>query len=545
VPSFADRAEPAGQRCWVGVVAAFTVLVGVAGLGACTFDEARPGLDIPVPGVFDHAGRGGAEPGGAAVATPVASLPVNWPKVFGSPELSRLAELTAHGNLDIAVAAARIREADAQTAIASAPLFPQATSSDTTGRSFSPGTIRSGNGTSRTIATTSFNLGLTASYELDLWGRNRFASLAATENAVAARFARDTLVLSAVAAVANSYFTLLSAQDRLGIAENNLKDARFGLEAIKGRLSVGTATALEVAQQQSVVDQQLATFPPLQQQLQQAKTAIALLTGRVPESLAIKGGSLSALKPPIIPPGLPSQVLRRRPDVAEAEAALGSADAAVLSARAALFPTLTLTASGGVESLALRTLLSPAAAFGSMGAGLASPLLDGGALKGELDLQRGRDLEDLQAYRKSVVQSLVDVENALIAIQQNTEHEKRLAAVVASARLAYDITRVRLREGTIDILTVLNTEQTLFAALDAEAVVRLARFTALSSLAQAIGGGWARPEQLEVPPLDGLTPVPAEALRPEPQPGGPDRTDAAGYTAGARAAAPSATGGRS
>lgn len=545
MPSFADRAEPAGQRCRVGVVAVSTVLVGVAGLGACTFDEARPGLGVPVPGVFDHAGRGGAEPGKVAVATPVAPLPVNWPKLFGSPELSRLAELTARGNLDVAAAAARIREADAQTAIASAPLFPQVTSSDTTGRSFSPGTIRSGNGTSRTIATTSFNLGLTASYELDLWGRNRFASIAATENAVAARFARDTLVLSAVAAVANSYFTLLSAQDRLGIAENNLKDARFGLEAIKGRLSVGTATALEVAQQQSVVDQQLATFPPLQQQLQQAKTAIALLTGRVPESLAIKGGSLYALKPPIIPPGLPSQVLRRRPDVAEAEATLGSADAAVLSARAALFPTLTLTGSGGVESLALRTLLSPAAAFGSMGAGLASPLLDGGALKGELDLQRGRDLEDLQTYRKSVVQSLVDVENALIAIQQNTEHEKRLAAVVASARLAYDITRVRLREGTIDILTVLNTEQTLFAALDAEAVVRLARFTALSSLAQAIGGGWTRPEQLEVQPLDGLTPVPAEALRPEPQPAGPDRTDAAGYTAGGRAAAPPAAGGRS
>ena len=131
---------------------------------------------------------------------------------------------------------------------------------------------------------------------------------------------RDTLVLSSVAAVANSYFSLLSAQDRLKIADSNLKDARFALEAIKGRLAVGTVTALEVAEQQSVVDQQLAAFPPLQQQLQQAKTAIALLTGRTPESLNIKGGSLDALKAPTIPPGLPSQVVRRRPDVASAEA---------------------------------------------------------------------------------------------------------------------------------------------------------------------------------------------------------------------------------
>lgn len=506
-----------------------------ATLGGCSFDEARPGPDLVVPGAFSHAGHGTGEPPAAA-----APLPGNWTTVFGSPELARLAALTAHDNFDVAAASARILQADAQTAVSSAALFPQATSSDTGGRSFTPVTTRSAaaSATSRgTVATTSLNLGLTASYELDLWGRNRFASLAAAQNAVAARYARDTLVLTEVAAVANSYFSLLSAQDRLRIAADNLKEARFGLEAIKGRLAVGTVTALEVAQQQSVVDQQLAAFPPLQQQLQQAKTAIALLTGRAPESLAIRGGSLARLTPPAIPAGLPAQVIRRRPDVAEAAATLASSDAAVLSARAALLPTVSLTASGGIESTALRTLLSPAAGFGSLGAGLASPLLDGGALKGTLDLQRGRDLEDLQDYRRSIVQSLVDVENALIAVEQNAEHERRLAAVVASSRLAYDITRARLREGTVDILTVINTEQTLFSALDAQAVVRLARFTALSSLAQAIGGGWTRPELLELPPLDGLTPVPAEALRPTPTPAQGLATDRAGYTASGPTAA--------
>ena len=526
---FAGRAAlwVVARRARRGAVAASAALA--TAIGGCSFDEARPGPDLLVPGVFAHAGHGTGD--SPAAAPP---LPGNWTAVFGSPELTRLAAATAHDNFDVAAAAARILQADAQTAVSSAALFPQATSSNSAGRSFTPSTTRTASVASAsggTIATNSFSLGLTASYELDLWGRNRFASLAATQNAVAARYARDTLVLTQVAAVANSYFSLLSAQDRLRIAADNLKEARFGLEAIKGRLAVGTVTALEVAQQQSVVDQQLAAFPPLQQQLQQAKTAIALLAGRTPESLAIRGGSLEGLKPPVIPAGLPAQVIRRRPDVAEAAATLASADATVLSARAALFPTVSLTASGGIESTALRTLLSPAAGFGSLGAGLASPLLDGGALKGTLDLQRGRDLEDLQDYRKSIVQSLVDVENALIAVQQNTEHEKRLAAVVASSRLAYDITRARLREGTVDILTVINTEQTLFSALDAQAVVRLARFTALSSLAQAIGGGWTRPELIELPPLDGLAPVPAEAVRPAPTPALGLATDRAGYTA--------------
>ncbi len=525
--SFADRAEPAGRRL-VGRAGRHCVTLALAGLSAplagCTFTETRPSLDVAVPKAYDH----------AAVAK-IQPLPANWPRIFGSPELTRLSDLTSTGNFDVAAAAARILQADAQTAVSSAALFPQFNSSNTAGRSFTPGTIRSETGSDRTIATNSFQLGLTASYELDLWGRNRFASLAGVDNAVAARFSRDTLVLSSVAAVANSYFSLLSAQDRLKIADSNLKDARFALEAIKGRLAVGTVTALEVAEQQSVVDQQLAAFPPLQQQLQQAKTAIALLTGRTPESLNIKGGSLDALKAPTIPPGLPSQVVRRRPDVASAEATLASADATVLSDRAALFPTLSLTASGGIESAALKALLSPAAAFGSFGAGLASPLIDGGALKGTLDLARGRDLEDLQDYRKAVVQSLVDVENALIAVQQNTEHEKRLTAVVASSRLAYEISKVRLREGTIDIVTVLNTEQTLFGAQDALAVVRFARFTALSSLAQAIGGGWTRPDTLELPPLDGLAPVPAEAVRPDPVPAQGLDTNAAGYTAGVKA----------
>ena len=494
------------------VVSGLALAMGLAG---CNFIETRPGLDVAVQGKFDR-----------APARAAALLPTDWAKLFGSAELDGLARATEAGNLDVAGAAARILQADAQTAVTASALYPQLSSTSNTARTWTPSTIRQKRGPFDTSAGNTFQLGLTASYALDLWGKNRLATLAAAQTSVATRFDRDALVLSSVASTVNSYLNLLSAQDRLKIAANNLKDARDALEAIKGRLSVGTVTGLEVAEQQSVVDQQFATIPPLEQQLQQAKTAIALLTGRAPEGLKIRGGSLDGLKSPAVPAGIPAQLLLRRPDVGAAEAALFSTDASVLSARAAFLPNVTLTANGGLESVLLKTLLRPEAAFGSIAGGITQPLIDGGALQGQLDLARGQDLENLEAYRKAVVQSLVDVENALIAIAQNTEHERRLAAVVKSSQEAYDITRARLKEGTIDIITVLTAEQTLFGAQDALAVVRLARFTAIVSLIQALGGGWTHPVAVAIPQPSPFRLIPAEALAPDAPaalPRGPER----------------------
>ena len=464
-------------------------------VASCTFDPDRPGIGLGLAARFDH-GSGKPSP----------PITTDWPSLFRSRELTALARATAANNLDVAAASARILQADAQAQITDASLFPTLGLTNNAGRSLTPGTLRSTSGNAPSTTLNNFSLGLNASYEVDLWGKNRLAGLAAENAAVASRFARDAVVLSSVAATVNAYFTLLSAQDRLKVADDNLKGARFILEAIKGRLSVGTVTALEVAQQESVVAQQLAAFPPLQQQLQQAKTQIALLSGRTPESLRVGGGSLDRLRVPAIQAGIPSQLLRRRPDVAEAESALASSDASVGSAKAAFFPTIGLTASGGFESTLLRTLLRPEAAFGSIAAGLTQPLLDGGLLQGQLGIQSGVDRENLANYRKAIIQSLVDVENALIAVQQVTEHEKRLGDVVDASRRAYTITEARLKEGTIDIVTVLQAEQTLFGAQDAFAVVRLQKFQALASLAQALGGGWVQPASVVIPPVEGAVP---------------------------------------
>ena len=482
--------------------AGFLSCCGLA-VGSCTFDSGRPGIGLDLASRFDHAPSHASPP-----------VSTDWPGLFGSKELTALARSTAANNLDVEAAAARILQADAQAQVTDAALFPSLTNTGSFSRTLNSSGGRSVTSTTGTTLSTgsggsginTFSLGLSASYELDLWGKNRLAGLAAENNAVAFRFARDATVLSSVAATVNAYFTLLSAQDRLKVADDNLKGARFILEAIRGRLSVGTVTALEVAQQESVVAQQLAAFPPLQQQLQQAKTQIAILAGRTPESLKIAGGSLNRLQAPRIKAGIPSQLLRRRPDVAEAESTLAAADANVGAAKASLFPSIALTANGGFESTLLRTLLQPSSTVGSIAAGVTSPILDGGLLQGQLGLQQGVDREDLANYRKAIIQSLVDVENALIAVQQTTEHEKRLADVVVASRRAYTITEARLKEGTIDIVTVLQAEQTLFGAQDALAVVRLERFQAIASLAQALGGGWVQPASVSIPPVEGALP---------------------------------------
>lgn len=477
------------------VLAAAALPFGVA---ACSLDATRPAANVAVPAAFDHAKE-----------VPSAPITTDWPALFGSAELTRLARGTAANNLDVQAAAARIIEADAEAQVTDAALLPTLSGSNAASRSRTPAT-RTGSTTG--VTSGSYQLGLNASYELDLWGRNRLAGLAAEQSAVASRFARDTLVLSSVAATVNYYFILLSAQDRLAVADSNLRDSRFILEAIKSRLAVGTVSQLEVAQQQTLVAQVLAQFPPLQLQLQQAKTQLAILSGRTPESLTVKGGTLTRLRTPNIPAGVPSQLLRRRPDVAETESILASSDASVGSAKAAFFPTISLTASGGLESTLLRTLLRPEAAFGSVAAGLTQPLFDGGVLQGNLALAQGRNLEDLASYRKAVIQSFVDVENALIAIQQNTELQKRLSDAVDASRIAYTITKERLKEGTIDIVQVLQTEQSLFTAQDALVEARLSRFQSLASLAQALGGGWVQPAAVTVPPVGGALPGAARVL---------------------------------
>jgi multidrug efflux system outer membrane protein len=404
-----------------------------------------------------------------------------WWRDFGSAELTSLIQEAERSNQDIGAAKARIEQADAQVRINGASLIPVIQGSGDA--SLQPGP--NGRGTRR-----QYQVGVDASYELDFWGKNRATVRSAQASAQAARFDEEVVALGVVSDVANTYFALMSAQERLAIARGNVKSAQTILDAIQGRLDVGTASALDRAQQRAIVDQQRATIPPIEQEIRVNETAIALLLGRPPVRVSIKGGRLAALKTPRVRPGLPSELLLRRPDVRLAEFNLAATDADITAARAAFLPTFGLSAQGGFESATLRSLVDRSSLAYQLAANVTQPILDQ-TLPGNLDLAKGQYRENLFAYRKAATQSFVDVENALIAVRKTAEQVRLQEAAVKSAREAYDIAQAQLKEGAVDIVTVVNAQQTLFTAQDNLVTARLARFQALVSMFEALGGGWA------------------------------------------------------
>jgi multidrug efflux system outer membrane protein len=341
-----------------------------------------------------------------------------------------------------------------------------------------------------TTHSTNYSLGLSASYIVDLFGRNRALAEAADLNAIASRYDRDVVVVATLASVANTWFQLVASQDRLRLAREDIRVAQNVLDAINARVAVGTATALDQAQQESVVATQRASVPPLEQVVQQNRNLLAVLVGRTPERMTVRGGSLNSLKIPQPRVGLPSQLLLRRPDVASAETHLAAEHASVTAARLAFFPTINLSASLTSSSLVLANLFNPNSIAASLVEGLTAPIFTGFNLEGQLEQTRGRRTELLENYRKAILTAFSDVENALIASQQTANHERLQRIAVDAARRAYQITQQRLREGTIDVVTLLNTQTTLFQAEDQLIQVRLQRFLAAGQLYQALGGGF-------------------------------------------------------
>jgi multidrug efflux system outer membrane protein len=414
---------------------------------------------------------------------------LDWWRGFRSPELTDLMQEAQTVNLDIAAAVARFRQADAQARMAGAALLPSVNGAGSETYSRTSGSSSSGlsNGGREVV---NYSTSLSASYEIDFWGKNRDAAQAAEETAVANRFDRDVVALTTLTAVANAYFQVLSSQDRIRTAERNIASATRVLEAIKQRLKAGTGTDLDVAQQEAVLGNQKAAVPPLRQTLAQNMNALATLVARPPESVRIAGGSLNQISSPRVTPGLPSELLTQRPDIRRQEAQLASATANVGNARAQFFPSIQLTGQGGYQSSALVALFQPHAAFFNMVGSLTQPIFDGGKILGNFEYTRAKQDELLQTYRKTVVSAFADVDNALVSIRETNAKLRLQREVVAASRRAFQLSEQQLRAGTADIVTVLNTQVTLFQAEDVLWQAQLARLLAIVSLYQALGGGW-------------------------------------------------------
>lgn len=449
-------------------------LAALAALASCSVGPAYKRPDIPLPPQWQETSNE------AAAVWPSA----DWWHGFGSEKLDELIAEAQRSNDDLAVAIARVQEADAQARIAGAPLLPSLDFTADANRQEAQ-LASGGRGTFNT-----FNPMFTASYELDFWGKNRALRAAARATAIASHYDKETVALTVISSVATTYFQTLQFRDRLDVARQNLVNGQKILRGLQLQQTAGIATALDVAQQETTVALLDAAIPPLEQQFRQTVNALALLLGKTPESIDVDTGTLNSLKSPLVVEGLPSQLLSRRPDVAESEQQLISANADITVARAALFPSIQLTAGGGYESSALSSLINPASRVWSVSAGLTQPIFHGGALRGQVAFSNALYAELLSTYHKTVISAFGNVENALVAARQTKEQQIRQQKAVDTAQRAFRYAQIQMSAGTVNILTVLNTENALFSAQDELVQVQYLHLQSLVDLFTALGGGW-------------------------------------------------------
>ena len=458
-------------------VMALTLVVSLSG---CAIVSPRLEPEVSVAGSWNE-----SAPADAGAVTPT------WWTSFNSPELASLVTEALAGSPDLAIATERVKQAEAQVRVAGASLFPQLNLDG------GASAHRSGNTTGAEPAVTDSggNIGLTASYELDLWGKNRAGVRAAESSAAASRFDRDTARLTLVSGVATSYFDVLALRTRLGIARENLDIAERVQALVSARARNGAASALDVSRQEATVSSQRAALLPLEQQERQTLAALAVLLGRPPEGFDVTAAGISDLAVPAVDPGLPAELLVRRPDLASAEAQLAASNADVSAARAALLPRITLTGTAGIASGALLSLVSggTTSAIG-IAASLLQPIFDGGRLRGQKAIAESRERELVETYRKAILSAFVDVEQALAAASRQGQQEQLQDEVQTRARESLRLAEVRYRAGADDLLTVLDAQRTLFSAQDQLAQIRLNRLQSAVSLYKALGGGWSGTE---------------------------------------------------
>ncbi|WP_375056126.1 efflux transporter outer membrane subunit [Zobellella sp. DQSA1] len=408
-----------------------------------------------------------------------AELDRQWWQGFGSPALDALVEQALPGAPELRIAAERIAQAEAQLTASGASLFPSLGASGSSNRSWSdPGAVGERS-----------SLGLNLGYELDLWGKNRAERLAADANLDASRHDFESARLTLTAAVASAWFQLLATEERIRINERNLELARDNLAIVDAKYRYGAAALSDLRRQRTVVLGQEATLLPLREQARQTRSALAILLGHTPQSFETESGSLMALSIPAVGPGLPSELLSRRPDLASAEAALLAADANLAAARAALLPSVQLTGSGGLATDALLSLADPSRTL-SLGASLGQVLFDGGRLRAQVRLTESRRRELAENYRKAALTALKEVEDALgnAALYRDQEAQQQL--IVEEARESLRLVEARYREGADELLALLDAQRTLFGAEEQLASLRQNRLDGALNLFKALGGGW-------------------------------------------------------
>jgi NodT family efflux transporter outer membrane factor (OMF) lipoprotein len=399
-----------------------------------------------------------------------------WWTAFGDPELTLLMQMALTNNLDIEQALARVEQARGAARAASSDLLPQVNGSGGANRSETRG------GATRESA----DIGLSASYALDLWGRYRDEARSADLSLEATEYDKDSAALIVQSEVATTYFTILTLKDRIAIVEDSLKAARETLDIVEARYEAGSISGLDLAQQRNTVATIEAGIPSLRAELAANENALAILLARVPGRFTIETATLDSVALPAIAAGQPSELLERRPDIMGAEARLEAANADIGAARAAFFPSVDLSASL-TRSFATA---SAAETVSSIGVSLLAPIFSGGSLEGNLQSAKGRQVELAANYKLTVLNSFAEVENALVNVEATAAREASLAVAADEARKAYELSLARYRAGASDLLSVLDAQRSWLSARDSAAQAQLNRYSSAVDLFIALGGGW-------------------------------------------------------
>ncbi|MGA8707103.1 MAG: efflux transporter outer membrane subunit [Steroidobacteraceae bacterium] len=465
-------------------------------LCGCTADAVRPSPP-PLPAAFQHAAP---------------DVRAQWPEAdvlqaFGSTELDRLAALAAQNNFDVAAATARVRQADARARQAGAAILP---SLDLNGNA-TEFTGRSGGTSGHELDWAGV---LSASYEVDFWGKNRAAARSARAQAEVSRDDMAIVRMTTLAGLANTYFQLQSVRERLELAQLDVDNAEKLLGVVQARYEDGAMSPTELAAQRALVASARLPIPELQQQELEALDALALLVGAMPEGFEVQTQPLSGIKEPAIEAGLPAELLQRRPDVIAAEDNLVAAHADLAVARAALFPSLNLSMTGGLQNPAIQagvlTLPGTGPALNFSGA-LVQSIFDAGQRRAAIREARAHEEELLANYHSAIVAALADVENALGQRQHLDAQRQAQEDTLAQSERALEAAQLRYQAGAGQFLAVLDAQRVLYAARDQLSQYRLNRLQALLGLSKALGGGWqraatAQPEMARASSRDGKTP---------------------------------------
>ena len=421
-------------------------------------------------------------PQAQAQAASYADLP--WWQVFQDPQLQELIRTALKQNYDLQLATERINAGRAQVAITRSNLFPQV-----------QGNGDFSGGKEHNFQTTSNFLTLTAdaAFQLDFFGKLRRATEASRAQLLATEDARQTVILTLVSDVASAYFALLQLDLQLQITHDTVNTQVDSVRLTRLRLERGVATKLDVLQAQQVLDTANTQIPDLERQIAQEENAISILLGNYPQAVTRGLPLVEQPLPPGVPPGLPSSLIERRPDIREAEQTLVAANAEIGVAKAQFFPQISLTGAGGGSfgrSSAFSSLMSSQLGIWSYGAQVSQPIFTGGALRGNLRLAESQHQQVLIAYRQTIQRAFGDVSDSLIGYQKLHQVRVRQQDTVADLQEAVRLSTMRYQGGTTTYLEVLDGQRSLFAAELTLAAARGNEYQSLVQLYRALGGGW-------------------------------------------------------